>query len=784
MSSVSHLFQGATLYPIRNIDGVAFQLRRLLVREALPEDDHRFIQLEQWGNELRYSLLKCPVERVRVGGRDGLVLPAEYAPRTSLELRNEAGRIYHLDVQDAPYEVRLGEADEFERTLMVSLLERAIGNALFGAPEFWKETSKRYYRQRPENERERRDELFAYRGLEYGIVLLDGTAPHLAVDIKTTYVSRYHLDQYLSDGRRKRALVHHLDTSLPFFTRPTFLRDNGRKKIPCRYAGDTNQNVAEFRFGGGQQSVHEYYRERYRDLDIDPNERAVFVQDGKGKNSIAVPASRLFPVFKSDYREARRCSVKGQLAPYLRIGLINGMLRDLSDIPFGSLTLKVDRRHLKTERTIFTPPRLSYGRDGIYAAFEEGAAVNASNASFDLKVKRFASGKMRRLYDKKPFHNEVLPDAVMFLPDTLSRDDRQNFMEHLMGELERQTGQRLNLVRQEVYPTGFAERTGRSLLQQLRGLKAEGGLHLVLLVMWDGHEPYVYGELKTALEGWPSQFATERTARTLKSSEARNLALATHVEAGVKPWVLTDPLHFDLHLGIDLLHGRVAYHFFYGQGGQQVVSAEGTARRGGHSREALITTDLAQQLVEFVRQAVDEGAPTRSLLIHRDGRWWPSEQKALEQALQTLSSEGVIDKAFRCGVAEIRKSHLPVRLFTVSTRGSRPQLENPLFGSYLVLDQRQAVLNTTGRTSDWQGRTASTLIVRLAVRVGDVAIRETAEDVYRFTHLNYSEPDVEINLPVTIRWNDQKLRRTLRQEQPAAGEDVAADPAFVFDISF
>jgi hypothetical protein len=54
-------------------------------------------------------------------------------------------------------------------------------------------------------------------------------------------------------------------------------------------------------------------------------------------------------------------------------------------------------------------------------------------------------------------------------------------------------------------------------------------------------------------------------------------------------------------------------------------------------------------------------------------------------------------------------------------------------------------------------------------------IRALAEDAYRLTHLNWNAPDIEISVPVTIRWNDDALRASLVSQQQ--DEDETYDEA-------
>ena len=39
-------------------------------------------------------------------------------------------------------------------------------------------------------------------------------------------------------------------------------------------------------------------------------------------------------------------------------------------------------------------------------------------------------------------------------------------------------------------------------------------------------------------------------------------------------------------------------------------------------REAIKKTELRKRLEESIRSIVEEGQKLRSIIIHRDGRWW------------------------------------------------------------------------------------------------------------------------------------------------------------------
>jgi hypothetical protein len=180
-------------------------------------------------------------------------------------------------------------------------------------------------------------------------------------------------------------------------------------------------------------------------------------------------------------------------------------------------------------------------------------------------------------------------------------------------------------------------------------------------------------------------------------------------------------------------------------------------------REAIKRPDIRAQLAQSIRSIVRQGQRIKSIVIHRDGRWWPSESAGLKEALTDLIKDKTLDSDVRCAVAEVRKNHMPIRLFSSVT--GQTNFQNPLPGTHFILDSNRALITTTGRPGAWDepgGRTASTLLFEIVDAVDDFNITMIAEDAYRLTHLNWNAPDIDISLPVTIRWADELLRESLK----------------------
>jgi hypothetical protein len=703
-----------------------------------------------------------------------------------VKIRDVPDREYTVELTDQVREITMQQASFPERDLICRMLERPFTDLLLTKPsEYWRAQWTLFFPQKPANENEKRDVMNAFRGFKFGVTLL-GDRPYLAIDIKTRYISRRALAEF-SLEERESVLRNHLDLSLKLKDRALFLRDNGPKKIPCRYAGETGKTVAAFEFEPGK-SVASYYAQKYG-LALDPSELAVFVRDRleEFEPAPAAPSSRLFPTFTTEFEGVRHCSVRPWMNPAERYSTAKRFLAHLSGARYGNRVLTISEEVFNAQRSVFLPPALEFGQGRVLEPFQ-GRMPRRDEQAFDDQVVRWGSKKYPMLLQAHPQHNEPLPDLVLLYPEQLPREIRETFVGDLKREITLQTGQELRVVQHLTYSGVKQEKMGGSLLRRIPDVKSLPKRTLALIVLSSNFEASVHGELKDRIRPNLSQCVMETTvlniARQINPpkarSQVRNLALAVLVEAGVKPWVLARPLCYDAYIGIDLLYGRVAYHAFYGTGGRVTANRFGEAKLRGKWEEGIKPKPMRQKIEELVREMTSAGHRLGSLIVHRDGRWWPTESRGFRAALAHLQDgdDAVLPKDLKWAVVEIRKNHMPVRLFTLSGYGESTLLQNPLPGTYLVLDEQRVLLTTTGRPGAWDtpgGRTAGALLLQIAEKSGDITIEAIAEDAYRLTHLNWTSPDIEISLPVTIRWADESLRETLTPATDEEEEDSDED---------
>jgi hypothetical protein len=60
-----------------------------------------------------------------------------------------------------------------------------------------------------------------------------------------------------------------------------------------------------------------------------------------------------------------------------------------------------------------------------------------------------------------------------------------------------------------------------------------------------------------------------------------------------------------------------------------------------------------------------------------------------------------------------------------------------------------------------------------------IEIRKIAADAYGLTHLNWNAPEIEISLPVTIRWSDERLREMVLNTEAVETAESEEQGAFV-----
>jgi hypothetical protein len=766
----------ATLLPIKLDREIEFKLRVLRVAERLPHDSKRDERLNQVAGDLWRRVLKCPVRPFRLKESPSFLVPEE---RVSLgdghAFTGPANRKYHLELTDETIRVTLNEMDLLRRELICDMLVRSFSDKFMALRDkFWRWHWTLFYKRREENYDEKNRLVDAFRGIKFSVVWLDNLGLHLAVDARTKYIGRHSLSDYLRSGDTKTITPHLKMQREKDEKGSCFIRDNITVRHSCLFAGESEKTVQEATFvdaDGKERSVLEYYKNRFK-IDLAPEDPMVYVKDSEHREAIPAPASRLFPAFDTDQIKKMHQGLDiqrpppPQLAPQKRVETILELLEDLKRISFGDIRLNLILEPISWEQQYFIPPNLQFGR-GCVLRYGE---ISHPGHAYDPErlVTDWIKAKMPALLQHGVFSRPALPHFYLWMPSKWQRTLRDKVAHFLGDELKRQCKDKNLSLTPKLY-----QKTSE-LLDGLKQIYGQNALSVIGLER-DASQG-VYSRIKQIPNVKTQCFSENTAVRIDEASFHRNLALAVLIDSGVKPWVLEGELNYHVYVGIDVLQNRAAFHFFWGPGARNMLFLPGHSVSQARHQEAIKAKHILKYLEQGLQDIYKEtGEPIKSLTIHRDGRWWPSEQDGLERTLNKLKRSGILQEDISVAVVEIRKTHVPIRLLTRKLYKDNAFFANPIPGVYRVLNRSQMVMVSTWnpiRPDSENGRTSGVILVNVVYSTPGHDIDEIGKDVYDLTQLNWTAPGIEINVPVTIRWADHRLRETLLKTAEAEEDDL------------
>jgi len=766
----------STLFPIVPDSVLQFRLRVLQVVEKLPYDSKCVERLNKVSGDLWRNVLKCPVKPFRVKEFPSFLVPEEFAKQgDGYSFLGPANRICHLELTDEVIIVDMDEEDLEHRDIVCDMLARSFSDRFWRLRRsFWRWNWSTYYRNLPENLEDSQRIVDVYRGLKYSVAWLDDLGIHLAADIRTKYIGR----ESLTEHRISEDLQHieeHLKTERKRGERGScFIRDNRVVKYSCYYAGDSEVTAGEYAFKdstGRQRTVREYYKQTYN-IDIPKDDPIVFVKDNEYRDPIPAPASRLFPAFDTDQMKRLhkilnvRRPPSPQLAPQTRVERIREILNEIKEVNFGDTTLTLGTEPISEVQRLFIPPNLLYGNAFILRYGEISRPEHSNNP--ERLITDWIKSKMTMLYRNGIYKCSALPGFILWMPSKWRRDFRNNMIHFLEDEMKRQSKDRNLKLKPRLY-----ESTAH-ILEELNKSRGQHVLHIIGLAF--GIPATTHPRIKQIPEINSQCFSESTAERISEQGFCRNLALAVLIDAGAKPWVLETELNYDVYIGVDVLENKAAFHFFWGPGAKEMLFKPGRSVSQARHQEAIKAPHMNRYLSDGLNHIYSGTSQTiRSITIHRDGRWWPSEQDGFERALKELKKSGTVAADCRIAVVEIRKTHLPVRLMMKKRKEGHIYFSNPVPGVFRVLNRNQLLMVTTWnpiRPEVGNGRTSGVLMTNIVHSEPDHSIEDVGRDVYNLTQLNWSAPGIEINVPVTIRWADHKLREELPRLAEAEEDDL------------
>jgi hypothetical protein len=490
------------------------------------------------------------------------------------------------------------------------------------------------------------------------------------------------------------------------------------------------------------------------------------------------PAALCYPVISTDTFGMGRLHARSRLSPDERRNRAREFARDyLSRLRFGEVHLQVNNSPLTTEPKMFQVPDMKFGNGRVLSVRGTTSAIQTSLG--DLGKTRASLLRDRRagFYDTDPLDRQyfILPQSVVdsygerFLKDIDASVDSLfpqeygytpvvvPYNDRVKRTVAYQAHAILEAVRAKCRLPGYAvvmihdtsrrqrrkeDELAAMVVRELRKLEIRSAI-IHTTVSQQGYR------MVNGKNGNREYIPCDGKPGSILRGYLQNVVLNKVLLNNERwPFVLATPLHANIVIGIDVKNNTAGL-VVVGNNGQRLRSFTRTSRQ----KEQLTSEQLEKWLKEIINdEARTRVTPIRVIVIHRDGRIWPSEIKGAQSAVDHLKRMGYIDADASLTIVEIAKNpHSPLRLFEI---GQYNQVENPQIGRYRIVSPTDGYVCTTGRAFPRQG-TVQPLCVRRVI--GDLEIEKCLEDVYYLSALALTKPDDCSRYPLTIKLNDRVL---------------------------
>jgi len=761
------------VFPITNLANFSCRYRLAEIAGLRPDQAEYFQNRQILTRKLSYSLAK-PVLVVERDTIPYLVVPEEV---TALPAEVELVRlVVHLKPSDATLELDYTQRQPDTDAIALRFLSFRLQAPLYDDQRLWQTASGRPFFPRVPARIERQIEQFV--GFAVRPVVIPEGGFGLCVDVTSCYIGHRPLPVRLTRDEFDRT-----------WKGRNCIYRFGQFWYEVRLHTLADRSVSEHRFAvdGRTWSLYEFLMEKARrplpaDLAHLPEDASVVLYLTNRETERSAPSPLCYPVF-----DTRSADVAGQhrrsiLAPADRRNLTQQLTDQyLRGLRFGGTALQLAERPISIAPHQFPLPDLRFGHGVVLSTRRTPGTRHAP-------VEAFGTRRLALLKDPTAgFHSAApLDRQYLLLPRSVHDTFGPQFVADLAATVDEFFPQ----------PGGYApvvvpydDRGGRTFVNQGRRIceAAEAacrlpGYALVMVHEIGARRPrdedqlaamavrelrfrcdvraavihstvgqQAYREQRAANGSVEYRCAPEHRRRL--SGYLRNVALTKILLTNQRwPFVLATPLHADVTVGIDVKHNTCGL-LVMGRHGGEVRS---DCRRS-RQKERLLSQQMSKYLADVLREEAElRGQPVSSVVVHRDGRAWPSEVQGIRRALEELRTTGHVTPDISYAVIEVPKtSPAPLRLYDVGPDGpGGKSVRNPCVGIPYYVGALEAYLCSTGSPFLRDG-TAHPLHLKLVD--GNFPFDQCLADFYALTTLTWTHPEGCMRHPITIKLNDRIL---------------------------
>jgi len=760
------------VFAITNLAELSTRYRLYRIKGLHREQDEYYQNLQTITRKLSYTL-QAPVASIERDETPFLVIPTGAGDppspfplvRTAPALFEAVPGAFQLD-----YTLRSPEND----LICLRFVQFLIQVPLYKRSELWQPGAGEAFFQKS-GEQAGRD-LLRYTGFSVRAVATPTGGIGLCVDVTGKIVSRNPLPIHLSRNAfhhwKGRHCVYHY----------------GHQWYEIRIDALSDLNATEYRVqkDGRYMPILEYaFAESRKPLPKElaevPHDASVVIYHNNRAEERGALAPLCYPVIGPDDEGGRGHHRQTILPPHIRRRMVKDFAsRYLQRLAFGDVYLQISEEPLAVPARMFAVPDLEFGGETILSVKGTPGARSVSLDELGRARLNLLQDKEAGFYDRDPLDRQyiILPRSVYESYGERYLDDLKHSVDSLFHSSE---GYAPTIVSyNDSVPKTFPHQ-GKAILAAVQEKCRKPGYAVVMIHETTDHHlreedqlaAMVVRELRkqdiiasvihsnvgqecyhlvAGPDGEP-MYEPRRERQGKLTGYLRGVALNKILLANQRwPFILAERLHADITIGIDVKN-HTAGLVIVGKNGGEIRSLLRTSRY----KEQLFGNQLENLLIEILhKELTSRTEPCRTIVLHRDGRAYLSEIEQAKRAIAALKRDGTLDPDATLTILEIPKSSpARLRLFEVFARqNGREQVENPQVGYYVMINEAEAYLCSTGRAFPRPG-TVQPLHVRRVY--GDLPLEQCLEDIYFLTVLAWTRPEDCTRYPITIKLNDRYL---------------------------
>lgn len=715
---------------------------------------------------------------------DGVRYLAILASANPPHIRHSVGvHIFELQKVDSSKVLNFSTTNHDELLLCQGFLRGAIkGFLMRSKKELWGDGSKSYFTKDPLYKNK---QVEMYGGFSYDVIVTTEGKFLLTIDITARYVSPYTIKDMLDDGASLN----------PSPRKPVHcLYEMCQNWFPVEVTGILNIPVSEqhFSFNGEDRTVYghtlmnaspdvlEYYKSKLKPSDVTVTFR---YPNKKSMVTLHAASSLARPKFGTEHEYVKEIHRKSIIAPDKRISIASSYLRKyMNRVIFDGKRISFSNKPAEIKTTKFPVPDIQMG---------DGNVIHVKNsAGYGIHHEKLGKERMKGFLEygvldkKSPFEQThfLVPDTMAGKKEIL--EDFQNKIISLVKKVSNQDFP-LRIIPYQASDFHTQREQFGSIKKTIDEIGIRSGCLMVLLpthsrrglhnqLKKEYHKTYW---MQCAKEDKLLSFFRKHvdrdgntTFQVIQTKEKKYNSYVRYFVLGLlqvhRRWIscLNDPLHYDLHIGIDVLNDFWGFTFVY-QGGRHCYfdSLQRLSSQQDYKEKIPIKKIYEMIYTNLKNHLSGLTLKPKSLLIHRDGRTYDSEIHGLEQAVQHLIQDGYLPADIVFGIVEIHKSSA-AKLRIIEKHSPASQYENPVMGRcyFYGAFRNEAAIATTGYPFSKSGNnpfgfdgTAQPLIIKAAY--GNIELSKVAQDIFSLACLAWSAPDKASRLHLPIKLGDDYL---------------------------